>query len=173
MTGQIERTYTGLAVGGPALGSAVTDTVYSYDTLGRLDSVTVNERFDNPLSTPEVTDYVYDLVGNLAQTRMANGVVTDYEYDGLNRLDLLRHFNDDGDYVYETGPSDTDVLLSEFDYTVRADGKRTRVVEHVYDGSSTTTTTQVDWLYDKIGRLTREIYDSPVGGSDPKTWQQC
>ena len=50
----------------------MTDTVYSYDTSGRLDAVTVDERFDTPLGTPEVTDYVYDLVGNLAQTQLAS-----------------------------------------------------------------------------------------------------
>lgn len=85
--GRRERTYTGNAdpTGIPAAadGISVTDTVYSYDTLGRLDAVTVTERFDTPLTTPEVTDYVYDLVGNLAQTRSPNGVVTDYQYDAL------------------------------------------------------------------------------------------
>ena len=49
--------------------------------------------------------------------------------------------------------------MSEFDYSVRADGKRTAVVEQVYDGTATKTT-EVDWLYDDIGRLVAEVYDA-------------
>ena len=40
-------------------------------------------------------DYVYDLLGNLRQTRLPNGVVSDHVYDPLNRLLTLRHFHDD------------------------------------------------------------------------------
>ncbi len=102
------------------------------------------------------------LVGSLAQTRSPNGVVTDYDYDTLNRLDLLRNFNDDGDHIYETDQGATDVLLSEFNYDVRADGKRTGVSEKVTDGSSTEET-RVDWLYDNIGRLTQEVFNQATG----------
>jgi len=155
--GRLKRTYTGLS--DPSResvasdGKAVTDTRYSYDTLGRLDAVTVVERFDTPLTTPEVTDYVYDLLGNLDQVRMAGGVVSDYDYDELNRLTLLRQFNDDGDFVWESG---VDTLLAEYDYDLLADGKRSGVTETDHAGN----TTRIDWLYDDIGRLTRESYDS-------------
>ena len=91
----------------------------------------------------------------MAQTRFAGGVLTDYQYDALNRLDLMRNYVDDGDNVYELAG---DTLLSEFDYTARADGKRTAVVEQVYNGTATKTT-EVDWLYDDIGRLVAEVYD--------------
>ena len=54
--GRRTRTYTGGedTTGTPAAGDgvAVTDTRYSYDTLGRLDAVTVAERFDTPLASP-------------------------------------------------------------------------------------------------------------------------
>ena len=53
---------------------------------------------------------------------MERGIVTDYPYDALNRLILLRHYNDNGAHVWE---DQVDSLLSEFAYTVRAAGKRT------------------------------------------------
>ena len=154
-----------------------TDTRYVYDALGRLDAVEAHARVGDPVDTdpnlagaqPEVTDYVYDLAGNLAQTRgpvdpaTDEQLVTDYQYDALNRLDVLRHFRDTNvDFVYT---ADTDVLVSEFDYTVRADGKRTQVVEtlpHDSDGNGSTDTTvtnQVDWIYDRLGRLIQEDFD--------------
>ena len=159
VTEQQIRVWTGTNSASPT-----TDIQYVYDALGRLDQVEEHWRFGAQLDAdavadgyePEVTDYVYDLSGNLAQTRFAGGVLTDYQYDVLNRLDLMRNYVDDGDNVYELAG---DTLLSEFDYTVRADGKRTAVDETVYDGSSTETT-RVDWLYDNIGRLIEEDYNS-------------
>ncbi len=73
----------------------------------------------------------------------------------------MRNFNDDGDHIYETDQGATDVLLSEFNYDVRADGKRTGVTEKVNNGTSTKET-RVDWLYDNIGRLTAEAYNADV-----------
>ena len=62
------RTYTG----DPA--DPVTDTLYTYDELGRLATVSVVERNDVTLSTPETTRYEYDLVGNrLVQIAKLNG----------------------------------------------------------------------------------------------------
>ncbi len=157
VTGLRTRTYTGSAdTGGSVAGDgiAVTDTVYTYDTLGRLDAVTVAERFDTPLATPEVTDYVYDLMGNLDETRSPGDVISDYQYDDLNRLDILRHFRDtDANGTYDSG---VDALLAEFDYDVRADGRRTGVTETDDQGRQT----RIDWVYDSLGRLTRESYDS-------------
>ena len=48
-----------------------------------------------------------------------------------------------------------DTLLSEYDYDLLADGKRSSVTETDADGHTAT----IDWLYDNIGRLTRESYD--------------
>ncbi len=79
------------------------------------------------------------------------------EVKGVDTSELeTRHYNDDGDHLWE---AQVDSLLSEFAYTVRADGKRTAVDESVYDGISTKTT-RVDWVYDNIGRLVQEDYDA-------------
>ncbi len=52
-------------------------------------------------------------------------MITDYQYDELNRLDILTQYAPDGT---PEDLSDND-KLAEFDYTVRADGKRTGVTE--------------------------------------------
>jgi len=136
-----------------------TDTHYVFDALGRLDAVEVHTRNSQSLAPPEVTDYVYDLIGNLDQVRSPGDVISDYDYDELNRLELLRTFRDlpDGeeekDGKYTAG---VDALLAEYAYDLRADGKRRGVSETDSEGN----TTRVDWAYDAIGRLIRESYDS-------------
>ncbi len=168
--GRHTRTYTGGEdTGGipDALdGIAVTDTRYSYDALGRLDAITVTERFDQPLATPEVTKYLYTLMGNLAQVRLPNGVIADYQYDDLNRLELLRHFRDiNSSGAYEAG---VDALLAEYAYDLLPDGRRAGVTEKIWldadeDGifdPSELAGTRIDWTYDPVGRLVRESYDS-------------
>ncbi len=57
-------------------------------------------------------------------------------------------------------------ILAQFSYSVRADGKRTSVIETLnYDDNNDSQidehTGRVDWLYDNLGRLTREVYDAP------------
>ncbi len=125
------------------------DTRYEYDILGRLSKVSVHERNDTPLGTPEDTLYTYDALGNLDAVSLPNGVVSDYDYDLLNRLELLRHFEDiDEDGVFDTGES----LLAEFDYELLLDGKRSGVTETDEDGNQTA----IDWVYDELGRLVFE-----------------
>jgi len=147
VTGERVRTWTGTNSADPD-----TDTRYDYDPLGRLDAVRAVARNGEAIA-PEVTDYVYDLLGNLDQVWLANGVVSDYDYDSLNRLELLRQFRDDGDHVYEAS---VDTVLAEFDYDLLADGRRSGVTERDDQGRST----RIDWLYDNAGRLTAEVYDS-------------
>jgi len=52
--------------------------------------------------------------------------------------------------------------------TLDANGRRSGVTEKQYDPvSQTTKETRIDWLYDNLGRLTREIYDlDPTTSSD-------
>ena len=113
-----------------------------------------------------MTDYVYDLLGNLRQERLPGGVVSDYTYDPLNRLDLLRQFKDglNSQYenVYESG---VDTLLAEYDYDLAADGRRTGVTEKTLVDLALEET-RIDWLYDALGRLTREVYDRPGMADD-------
>ncbi len=84
-----------------------------------------------------------------------NGVIEDYEYDSLNRLDTLTTFVDDGtpNGTYDPG---SDTLIASFDYTLRADGKRTGVTETFESGLTNT----IAWTYDNLGRLTSEDFDS-------------
>jgi len=155
VTGERVRTWTGTT-------SVDTDTWYDYDALGRLDEVRALARngapIDNdpvaPGNQAEATDYVYDLLGNLKQTRLPNGVVSDYDYDSLNRLEFLRQFRDtNGNGTYQAG---VDAVLAEFDYDLLADGRRSGVTEKDDQGR----VTRIDWLYDSVGRLTRESYNS-------------
>ena len=85
---------------------------------------------------------------------------SDYTYDSLNRLTQLREFKDNNaNGVWDAG---VDTLLSEYDYTLLADGKRASVTETDAGGNTTT----IDWLYDNLGSekgtsliLTRRIGD--------------
>jgi len=145
--------------------NAETRTVYAYDSLGRLDSVTLDRRDGVPV-TPEMTDYVYDLLGNLRQEQLPGGVISDYTYDPLNRLDLLRQFKDGVDSQYENVyESDVDTLLAEYDYDLAADGRLTGVTEKTLVDAALEET-RIDWLYDALGRLTREVYDRPGTADD-------
>ena len=52
-----------------------------------------------------------------------------------------------------------DQLLLEYDCDLALDGKRTGVTEkQLVD--TTLQETRIDWFYDQLGRLTREVYDS-------------
>lgn len=85
--GRRVRTFTGTAA------DPVNDFHYEYDELNRLTKVTVWERNNVvlPAASREMTQYEYDLLGNLDLERKPNGVVTDYAFDALSRLDKLTH----------------------------------------------------------------------------------
>ncbi len=106
-------------------------TTYGYDALGRLASVDEDLDPSSTSDTPLETDYQYDLLGNMDRTDLPNGVVTDYEYDELNRLDVMTDYAPDGSA--SPGSRDPDLSdnqkLAEYDYEVRADGKRTSATE--------------------------------------------
>ena len=112
-----------------------------------------------------MTDYRYDLAGNLARTwTHADDTITVCQYDSLNRLEVLTQY---GVHVGSVEPENITgrQILAQFSYSVRADGKRTSVIETLnYDDNNDSQidehTGHVDWLYDNLGRLTREIYDS-------------
>jgi len=117
-----------------------------------------------PLGVPEVTAYSYDVVGNLDTVRLPNGVVSDYDYDDLNRLTRLRHFEDANDNSVLDGG---ETLLADYQYTLRSDGTRSRAVETNDLGDVTT----IDWLYDEVGRLVEERYDA--AGTDFDSISRC
>ncbi|MGD9723617.1 MAG: putative Ig domain-containing protein [Pirellulales bacterium] len=163
--GRLTRTYTGLLdtqhTSGDVDGKAISDTRYAYDSLGRLIGATLVERSDFRLNDPEITRYRYDANGNLDLEIRPLYIVIDYAYDALNRLDVQTTFYDsDEDLTYGGAPGE---LIGRYDYTVRADGKRERVVETDDQGHTTT----IDWVYDQLGRLTEERYDFDHA-SDPQ-----
>jgi RHS repeat-associated protein len=148
-TGRRART----SVGDPA--DPVHDFTYMYDGFSRLETVSVVERNDVVLSTAELTTYEYDLVGNLTRMDHANGIITEYTYDSLNRLDVMTHYAPD---ATPQDLSDND-NIAQFDYVVRADGRRTGVTETRWNAGNPLVTT-ISWTYDNLGRLVQEVYDS-------------
>ena len=141
--------------------SPTTKTEYSYDELGRLETVVGawQEGIDIP---DEITTYRYDAAGRLNHLIRSNGVVTDYVYDDLGRLDVLTDFVDTNrNETLDAGES----VLAEYDYEIRADGKRSGVLETDDQGRIT----QIDWVYDELGRLSQERYDSYDDAEDYTT----
>ncbi len=148
----------------PSLTLADRVTSYGYDLLGRLVSVdedaTPSTTTDDPQSE---TDYGFDLQGRMRSKRTGTlhampSVLTVMEYDGLGRLDLMTDYQK---------TASTQKLLASYDYTVRADGKRTALYEftwydlnsdNVVDSGELKTNTY-DWSYDDVGRLTDEALD--------------
>ncbi len=164
--GQKVRTWTSTDATG---NDAITDTRYTYDTLGRLSTVEVFERFNaytpgsETNSAEEVTTYHYDAVGNLDYTVMEDldgtNVITDYTYDTLNRLDEMVQFEDrNSNDVYDAG---TDEMLASYDYTLDLAGNRVAATETI-DGY----TYQWTWTYDALNRLTEEVLDASDNSLD-------
>ncbi|MBI1249378.1 tandem-95 repeat protein [bacterium] len=146
-------------------------TSYTYDALGRLGTVTEDQAPASSSDTPLATSYRYDLRGNLDQTQLPNGVIEDYIYDDLDRLESLTHYAPD---ATPDDLSDND-KLAEFDYTVRADGQRTSSTETYWldqdqDGTPEAHVTQIDWTYDALGRLTEESIDHFDDQFDQTEW---
>ena len=111
-------------------------TSYGYDSLNRLDTVKYGTR--------TLADYNYDRVGNLIQTKLANGSIESRTYEPRNRLTNLTTKNVAG------------TVFSGFNYTLDAVGNRKKVEE--YNGRT------VDYTYDALNRLTEEkITDAGAG----------
>ncbi|XZE20921.1 putative Ig domain-containing protein [Pirellulaceae bacterium SH449] len=147
---------------------------YAYDILGRLRTVSTTVRDGVPVDVdpivpgdqPERATYFYDLFGRMDYTEMPNGIVEDYKFDLLGRLDVMRHFQADNDNRNLTD----NALLAIYDYEYRADGRRVGLTEK-YGGSGfgfqpvsaitdAVLANSYTWTYDNAGRLIREILDS-------------
>jgi YD repeat-containing protein len=154
VTGALVRTWTSMVPGGPA----TTSVAYGYDPLGRLASVTMETRDGQSLATPEVTEYVYDTMGNLDQVLQSNGVITDYAYDMMSRLESLTHYGPDA----TPGDLSDNPVLERFAYTVDAAGNRTSETQTDSGGH----TNAYQWVYDAVGRMVRETLEpDPSAGS--------
>ena len=117
-------------------------TIYTFDTLNRLETVT------DPDSG--VTAYTYDAVGNRASITYPNATVAEYTYDSLNRLTLLVNRKSSGE------------TISSYTYTLGLAGNRTRVVEH--------TGRTVDYDYDGLYRLIGETVTNDPDGINVATF---
>jgi RHS repeat-associated protein len=138
-TGRHLETWTGTS-----FAAAVSDTLYAYDALGRLSTVTVQKQnSQTPVGGAKVTTYYYTAVGNIDHVAYPNGTETDYTYDSLNRLATVTN---------KRGAT----VLSSYAYTVNLDGLRTGVTETQLEANGTTSTVAKVWTYDDDQRLTQE-----------------
>ena len=167
--GRKTRTYTGH----PA--DVENDWRYTYGALGRLAEVTTLTRDGSPVDIntvmagdqPEATQYHYELAGNLDWERHANALVTDYEYDGLNRLDKLTHLW----RIFPANPPPlvVEIVVAEYDYELLADGSRASVTESypgIYGGTGYNQINTFDWTYDALGRLVDEVFATDADDGD-------
>ena len=127
-----------------------TETQYSYDVLGRLNSVTAT--LHNGTSVNEQTLYIYNEVGSRAKVKLPNGSVTQYQYNTCNRLTNV------------VNKSSTGTLLSEFGYAHYANGMRSGVEEKT--DSDANVDHFISYDYDSLNRLIQESnYDDPCSAS--------
>jgi RHS repeat-associated protein len=139
----------------------LTEITYTYDLFGRLSTVNtvrrdgalVDSNGAAPGTPPESTTYFYDLLGRPDYTLLPNGVIEDYTFDAMDRMDLMAHRR----------ASDNAVLAS-YDYTYRADGKRTGLNESF--STTTARSNSYTWSYDNAGRLISEVLDSSDNSVD-------
>jgi RHS repeat-associated protein len=138
-----------------------TTTFYTYDALGRLKTVSQRDQAGVTQADPEVKEYLYDLVGNLDQTKFKSGIIQDNDYDSLNRLKALRHWQD----LNNNGVLDANELRAEFKYELRPDGKRKIANELILDNDANRTVltnNTFEWSYDEVDRLVSEVLTSTV-----------
>jgi len=155
-TGEVSRTWTGNDSANP-----ITDVRNTYDNFGRLESVSTYSREGSVLGSPETVRYIYDIIGNLDKAIQANGIITDYRYDNLNRLKEITH------YAPDATPEDlTDnSILQRFVYDYYQDGNKSK--ESFTDAQGQTHTWE--WVYDQLGRLLAETHDNANNSLDYTT----
>lgn len=128
-------------------------TEYGYDELGRLKTTRAMMRNGVAIPSTELTTYSYDAVGNRKSATLPNGVYTWYDYNALNRLTTLKHFNQ----VVNNPAVNTGNRLSGYGYALDANGMRAGVAETVKVGSPLADETRtVDYGYDNLTRLVTE-----------------
>ena len=151
------------------VGTESYTTAYGYDALNRQITVTDPQGGVNTLS--------YDANGNRTSLAHANGVVTTYAYDPLNRLDLLETVDSSASviqrYAYDLEPTGLRSQIEEADGTTRSyeydslyrltqERVTDRVGELVYEH---------DFVYDPVGnRLSQSIDESAGSTVVPSTY---
>lgn len=171
-------------------GSQAEQTVYYYDSYGKVISSSVTPYSGTPQKTqyaydsygrvvqetnPQnlVTKYTYDNVGNMIEMTDARGGVTKYEYDDMGReitasypdntVKATRYmWNYDNVGVYAIQTSGTKIPTSKTVYD--AFGRETRSQVTHFDN----TIVSVDKVYDEYGNL--EKVSLPFSGSTASLW---
>jgi RHS repeat-associated protein len=127
------------------------ETLYGYDQLGRLKTVTMDKRNGSAIS--ETSTYTYTAIGTRQEIDLPNGGTTTYAYDSLNRLTNL------------TQKASGNVLLAKYNYTVYATGRRSGATEVLLQADDATyATNTIGWAYDGMSRLTNETYATTLTG---------
>jgi choice-of-anchor A domain-containing protein/RHS repeat-associated protein len=158
--GQQTRTYTTATL---ASSAVLTDTRYTFDNYGRMKTVESWASAGVTHAAPQITTYVYDLIGRLSEITYANGVTGVYTYDMLDRLDKLTQ------YLPDSSPGDLsdNVIAAEYDYTVALDGTRTALAEMVLRDAAAGggyAVSYYTWTYDNLNRLMSEVITSTEPG---------
>jgi RHS repeat-associated protein len=155
--GQQIRTYTTSTLASTAV---LTDTRYTFDAYGRMETVESWASAGTTHSSPQVTTYAYDLIGRLSQISYANGVVGVYAYDMLDRLDTLTQ------YLPDSTPATLadNVIAAKYDYAVGADGTRTGLSEMILRDTGGYAVSNYSWTYDNLNRLMSEVISSTETG---------
>jgi RHS repeat-associated protein len=117
-------------------------TVYSFDELNRLETITLDEGTANQ----EVVTYDYFPDGLKKTVTNPNGTASTYLYDASDRMTRIAH----------TGPTG---VISSYDYSYDDNGNRERQVETNAGRTETT-----DYTYDAVNRLKTVTYE--VGTAD-------
>ena len=154
VTGNHTDTWTGNA---SHAVDGTTWTHYGYDNQGRLMTVTVNNLNGSALSTPLVTTYAYDNVGNKLSETLPDGEVTTYSYDSDNRLTGQTEVQPSA--TAGVGPT-TDFSQS---FSLNPDGTRASSVETQLQHDGSVQTIDTAWTYDAEDRLTGETVSVASG----------
>ena len=131
--------------------NVITDTVYGYDSQGRLKSVTATKLKGSTVSLE--TQYTYDGAGNELTETLPDSEVTTYTYDDLNRLTEL------------TEVKGGTTLFSQI-YTLNDDGTRATSLESQQQLDGSKVATYTTWGYDSLDRLTSESVISTTPSND-------
>ncbi|MCG8317644.1 MAG: putative Ig domain-containing protein, partial [Pseudomonadales bacterium] len=123
-------------------GTEETVVDYTYDDLNRLETV---------VDANGTTTYAYYDNGNLFTVTYPNGVVTEYQYNAVNQLEVL------------TTRDAQNNILTSYTYGLDNTGRREDITEA--NGRFT------DYVYDDLYRLTDEIVTDPINGDYSANYQ--
>ena len=121
-------------------GTDAEEWSYGYDDKSRLTSVR-----NNKTAKTEAT-YSYDNNGNLTNQTYGNGTETSYTYNAGNLILSMVNKQNGKD-------------LSKYNYTYNPDGNINAVTSE-YDTGNGKKNMEVTYLYDGLGRMRREFYDT-------------